>query len=65
MTILVDAINRDLAVVILRPNLLEKLVLRQREQERYARRIGGRWCWEYGGGYVSDAVERAIVEASP
>lgn len=65
MKILVDQHRETLCTVVLRPNLFERLVLRVREEERYAvrvRDIGGsyRWLWDHDFCPVDEAVERAI-----
>lgn len=62
--ILVYLIRSDFALVVQRPSLLEKLILRERETERFAVRDGGIWCWDYTQRRVEWRVEMAIRGAA-
>ena len=68
MKVFVDPIDATTVTVITRPSLLEKLLLRQREQDRLAVRVpapngGFAWHWDYGGAWVGQRIEREIVRA--
>lgn len=69
MTITVDIVRPDIAVVTRAPSLLARMLFRRTGEDRTARRVlvitgGFRWIWDDSSERVDDATCAAIERAA-